>query len=57
MAGIAQKLRDAFGFTAARKRSQARIEGLESRSTNPSKAESVVVRPDRKVKKKVKVVK
>jgi hypothetical protein len=53
MAGLASRLRSAFGFDAARKRSQARLEGLEARSTNPTQAEKVVVRPDRKVKKKI----
>lgn len=56
MAGLASRLRKAFGFDAARKRSQARLEGLEERSTNPTAAEKVVVRPDKKVKKR-KVVK
>lgn len=53
MAGLAQKIRDAFGFTAAQGQAKKRLEGREARSTNPTKGESVVVRPRKKVKKVV----
>ncbi len=53
MAGIAQRLRDAF-LGPAQKKAKARLAGLEERSTNPTQAEKVVVRPDKKVKKRVK---
>lgn len=53
MASIAQRLRDAF-LKPAQNKAKARLTGLEERSKNPTKAEKVVVRPDRKVKKVVK---
>ena len=55
MAGFAQRLRDAF-LKPAQKKAKARLEGLEQRSTTPGAAERVVVRPDKPVKKKKKVL-
>ena len=53
MAGksIGQRLRDAF-LAPARKQAQKRREGLEERSANPGEQEKVVVRPDKKRKKR-----
>ena len=51
MAGFAQRLRDAFLKPAQQARKKA-IAGREERSTNPTEAEKVVVRPARKVKKR-----
>ena len=53
MASIAQRLRNAF-LKPTQKKARKRLEGLEERSTNPTVAEKVVVRPTRKVKKVVK---
>jgi hypothetical protein len=50
MAGLAQRLRDAF-LKPAQKKFKKRLVGLEKRSTTPGQAEKVVVRPDRPVKK------
>lgn len=50
MAGIIEGLRKMIGIGGARRKRQ--LEGLEERSTNPTRAEQVVVRPDRKVKKR-----
>lgn len=52
MASIAQRLRDAF-LKPAQNQAKKRLQGLEQRSTTPTQAEKVVVRPDRKVKKKI----
>ena len=51
MASIADRLRKAF-LGPAQKRAKKRLEGLEERSANPTQAEKVVVRPDKKVKKR-----
>ena len=55
MAGIAEGLRRML-LGPAQKRAKARLQGREERSTNPTKAEQVVVRPDKRVKRR-KVVK
>ena len=46
-------LKKAFGGIANR---QTQLEGLEERSTNPTEAEQVVVRPRKRVKKRPVVV-
>ncbi len=51
MAGIIEGLRKRLGIGGARRKKQ--LEGLEERSTNPTTAERVVVRPTKKVKKRV----
>ena len=53
MASIAERLRKAI-LGPAQKRFKKRLEGLEERSTTPTEAEKVVVRPDRKVKRRKK---
>jgi hypothetical protein len=55
MAGIIEGLRQRLGIGGARRKKQ--LEGLEERSTNPTAAERVVVRPTKKVKKRVVVKK
>lgn len=54
MAGIIQGIREKLGIGGARRKKQ--LEGLEERQTNPTAPERVVVRPDKKIKKK-KVIK
>lgn len=51
MAGLADRLRK-FVLGGAQAAAKKRLEGREERSTNPTSAEKVVVRPDRKVKKR-----
>lgn len=51
MAGIIEGLRQRLGIGGARRKKQ--LEGLEERQSNPTEAEKVVVRPRRKVKKRV----
>lgn len=53
MASLAERLRNAV-LGKAKKAAQRRLEGREERSTNPTDAEKVVVRPDKKVKRRKK---
>lgn len=55
MAGIIEGLRQKLGIGGARRKRQ--LEGLEERQSNPTKGERVVVRPDKKIKKKKVVIK
>lgn len=55
MASLAERLRNAF-LKPAQAKAKKRLVGLEQRSTTPTAAEKVVVRPDKPLKKK-KVVK
>ena len=50
MAGLIDTFKKKLGIGGARRAKQ--LQGLEERSTNPTKAEKVVVRPDKKVKKR-----
>lgn len=54
MAGFIEGLRQKLGIGGARRKKQ--LEGLEERQTNPTAAERVVVRPDKKIKKKKVVI-
>jgi len=54
MAGIIQGIREKLGIGGGRRKKQ--LEGLEERQTNPGASEKVVVRPDKRVKKKKKVI-
>ena len=49
---LGSRLRKAF-LGGAQKKAKARLAGLEERSMNPTASEKVVVRPDKKVKKKI----
>lgn len=53
MASIAQRLRDAF-LKPAQKKAKKRLVGREQRSTTPTVAEKVVVRPRKPLKPGVK---
>lgn len=55
MAGIIEGIRAKLGIGGGRRKKQ--LEGLEERQSNPGASERVVVRPDKKVKKKKVVIK
>ena len=50
MPGLIETFKKKLGIGGARRAKQ--LKGLEERQTNPTTAEKVVVRPDRKLKKK-----